>query len=56
MVGVSIREAARPSPEGEQNAGIRLECWGRAMEDLWEALVLLQPMGGENLVTGNLRP
>lgn len=26
MVGVSIREAARPSPEEEQNAGIRLEC------------------------------
>lgn len=23
MVGVSIREAARPSPPGEQNAGIR---------------------------------
>lgn len=56
MVGVSIREAARPSPEWELNAGIRLGCWGRAMEDFWEALALLQLLGGENSGTDNSRP
>lgn len=54
MVGISIREAARPSPEGERNAGIRLECWERAVEELWEALVLMRLKGGENSLTGNL--
>lgn len=52
----ALRDAARPSGEGERNAGMRLECWGRAVEDLWEALVLLQLMGRENSVTGNLWP
>lgn len=63
MVGVSVRReqgckaittVGRCAGFGwdSVNAKVKLECWERAIKELWEPLILMQLMGGQNSARG----